>query len=181
MFDWPHAPPHRLFGPGTFFITAGTHLKRHYYRRREDLTRLTNLLLAQSSKHGLSLQAWSVFSNHYHLVVQGSGSALSEMLRELHSRAARELNARDGTPGRKVWFQFRDTELTFERSWLARLKYTHENPVRHGLAAKASDYPWCSASWFERVSSPAFVRTVQLFRLDRIRVPDDYDTEPVDD
>jgi putative transposase len=175
MFDWPHAPPHRFAGNGTYFITASTYLKRHYYRRADDLNRFLSLLFVLVRDAGLSLQAWSVFSNHYHLVAQGAGAALSEMLAELHSTTAREVNARDTTPGRKVWFQFRDTELTYERSWLARLKYTHQNPVKHGLVVNARDYPWCSASWFERVSSPALVRTIERFGLDRIQVPDDFE------
>jgi len=30
---------------------------------------------------------------------------------------------------------FWDTRLTFEKSWLARLKYVHHNPLYHGLVA----------------------------------------------
>jgi putative transposase len=178
MFDWPHAPPHRLDGNGTYFITGATYLKRHYYRRSDDLNRFLSLLFALAGNAKLSLQAWSVFSNHYHLVAQGAGLAMRAMLAELHSIAARELNARDAAAGRKVWFQFRDTELTYERSWLARLKYTHQNPVKHGLVTNARDYPWCSAGWFERVSNPAFVRTLDRFGLDRIHVSDDFEVAP---
>jgi putative transposase len=36
-------------------------------------------------------------------------------------------------------YEFWDTHLTFEKSWLARLHYVHHNPVHHGLAAVASD------------------------------------------
>jgi hypothetical protein len=39
-----------------------------------------------------------------------------------------------------VWFQSWDTQLTNEGSWLARLKYTHENAVHHGLVPQATHY-----------------------------------------
>jgi putative transposase len=180
MFDWPHAPIHRFAGDGIYFVTAATYLKQHYYRRRDDLDDLMSLMFDLAKEHGLSLQAWSIFSNHYHLVAQGEGASLQVMLSQLHSVAARRRNTADNSPGRKVWFQFRDPQLTYERSWLARLRYTHQNPVKHGVVANAVDYPWCSAAWFERNASQAFVRSIGRFKTDTIRVPDEFDVVSVD-
>jgi len=33
----------------------------------------------------------------------------------------------------ELWYEFWDTHLTFEKSWLARLNYVHQNPVKHGF------------------------------------------------
>ena len=175
MIDWPHAPVHRFSSNGIFFVTGGTYLKRHYYRDRQSLDALLDMLLGLAREHSISLQAWTVFSNHYHLVADCAGEALRLMLSELHSQQAIACNQRDNAEGRKVWYQFRDTELTFERSWLARLRYTHENAVKHGLVRVATDYPWCSASWFEKNASPSFVRSVRSFKIDRLNVVDDFD------
>jgi putative transposase len=73
-----------------------------------------------------------------------------------------------------VWFNFWDTKLTYERSYLARLNYVHQNPVRHGLVAKASQYRWCSAAWFERVTPPAMVKTIYGFKIDKLNIHDDF-------
>jgi len=86
-----------------------------------------------------------------------------------------ECNRLDDANGRKVWYQFRETQLTFERSWLARLRYTHQNAVHHRLVSAATQYRWCSASWFESNARPAFVKVVNSFKVDRINVPDDFD------
>jgi putative transposase len=177
MDDWPHAPPHRLTSDGTYFVTAGTYLKRHYYRRPADLDRFVTLLFGSARDQGVVLQAWCVFSNHYHLVVQASGPSLRAMLALLHSAASRELNKAQHEGGRRVWYQYRDTLLTYERSWLARLKYTHENAVKHGLVRDAVQYRWCSAASFARSATPAFLETLARFRLDRIQVADDFDVE----
>jgi len=64
--------------------------------------------------------------------------------------------------------------LTFERSWLARLNYVHQNPVKHGVVPVANQYPWCSAAWFERTASPAQVKTIYSFKTDRVNVYDDF-------
>jgi putative transposase len=177
MIDWPHAPLHRFAPQGIFFVTASTFLKRHYYSRASDLDRIRDSLFALARLYECHLQAWAFMSNHYHLVVESAGPALKAMLKKLHQSEGFACNQRDGVAGRQVWYQFRETELTYEKSWLARLRYTHENPVHHGLVSVASDYPWCSAGWFERTSSAAFRKTLASFKIDRVNVPDDF--EPI--
>lgn len=80
-------------------------------------------------------------------------------------------------PERKVWFQYWETRLTFEKSYLARLKYVHNNPVKHGLVRVATEYPWCSAAWFERTADRSFYRTITGLGIDKINVRDDYSPE----
>jgi putative transposase len=177
MFYWPHAPLHRFGSETTFFITAGTYLKQHFYRTPEALDELQALLFAKAAEYSCWLQAWSLLSNHYHLVIDGG--RVREMLARFHTEAAKALNSRDDKRGRRVWFQYWDKTLTFEASWLARLRYTHENPVHHGLVRTAKEYPWCSASWFERTARPSFVKTVQRMKIDSVKVYDPFDTKAV--
>lgn len=176
--DWPHAPLHRFSeAPAVYFVTAATYLKQHVYCSAERLDCLQQHVFDLTLEFGCWLQAWAIFSNHYHLVVtaERGGDWLRTMLSKLHKTEAIELNRLDGASGRKVWFQFRETELTFERSWLARLRYTHENAVHHGLVDDARKYRWCSASWFEREARRSFVESLKRFKIDRVNVPDDFD------
>jgi REP-associated tyrosine transposase len=129
------------------------------------------------------LEAWSVFSNHYHFVAQSPQSentaeSLSEMISLFHEKTAKWINKLDQQTGRKVWHNFWDTQLTFERSYLARLNYVHQNPVKHGLVLVATRYPWCSAAWFERTARPAQVKTIYAFKLDKVKVYDEYEAAP---
>jgi putative transposase len=39
-------------------------------------------------------------------------------------------------------------------------------------------YPWGSAAWFERIASPAQVRSIYRFKTDRVNVPDEFEVEP---
>ena len=175
MPDWPHAPLYRFEESGLYFITAGTNQKEHFFTNAAKLNTLQNLLFANAREHDCWLQAWALFANHYHLVIRcDEGAKLRKMLSRLHTESAIALNRCDNVKGRKVWFQFWDTQLTFERSWLARLRYTHENAVHHRLVARAANYPWCSASWFERTAAAAFVETVGRIKIDSVKVVDEY-------
>src|SRR5436190_17758338 len=89
-----------------------------------------------------------------------------DFLRHLHRELAIRLNRIDSTPGRRVMYEFWDTHLTFERSWLTRLNYVHQNAVKHGVVPVGNQYPWCSATWFESNARSAFVKSVYSFKTD---------------
>src|SRR5882672_5796689 len=66
--DWPHAPLHRLSEQGTYMVTAATLEQEHYFRGGERLCRLEAELLTLAKQMRWQLEAWAVFSNHYHFV-----------------------------------------------------------------------------------------------------------------
>jgi putative transposase len=174
--DWPHAPIHRLDTVGIYMVTGATLRKEHLFASDSKLSLLENHLLTLAKKYQWQLEAWAVFVNHYHFVARGRTEArdLDQFLNQLHSDTARELNYLDQSPGREVWFNFWDTKLTYERSYLARLNYVHQNAVKHGLVQVANQYPWCSAAWFERTASLAAVKTIYSFKTDKLNIHDDY-------
>jgi putative transposase len=47
---------------------CGTYLKRHHFQSSERLPLLWEALPRLAAKHSWNLQAWAVFSNHYHWV-----------------------------------------------------------------------------------------------------------------
>jgi putative transposase len=165
---------------GTFFVTASTYRREHFFRGADRLDVLQRGLLTLTAAQGWHLEAWAIFSNHFHFVAHspaqnGSAEGLSTMLQHLQSQTARWVNQLDGESSRQVWFNFWETRLTFPKSYLARLNYTHQNPVKHGLVTVANQYPWCSAPWFERTAKPNQVRKVYSLKIDRIQVLDDFD------
>jgi putative transposase len=174
--DWPHSPVHRLSENGAYIVTCGTHYKHPLFQDHDRLSFLRDALLKLAIRYNWQMQAWSVLSNHYHFVALASqnGSSLPKFLAHLHTMSAAHVNKIDGTPGRKVWFQYWDTLITYEKSYFARLNYVHNNPVKHGLVKVATEYPWCSASWFERTAEESFCKAVSSFKTDSVNVRDDF-------
>jgi putative transposase len=173
---WPHAPVHKLSEQGLYLVTAGTLHKQRLFNGSERLSLLEERLLALANRYRWQVEAWAVFPNHYHFVVRGcpESANLRRFITHLHADTARELNRLDGQPGRKVWHNFWDTKLTFEKSYFARLNYVHQNAVKHGIVPVANQYRWCSAVWFERVATPAMVQTIYSFKTDQVEVLDDF-------
>jgi putative transposase len=178
VIRWPHAPSH-VFGPsGTYIVTSSTYRKQHHFTSASKLNLLQEFFFTLAEKHAISLQAWAIFSNHYHFVAQVAvPEALSLFTRQLHSITARELNQLDHTPDRRVWFQYWETALTYERSYFARLHYVHRNPVHHGITRAATRYPWCSAAWFETEAPVSFRKTIYSVPCDTIRIADNFQVQ----
>lgn len=175
MSSWPHSPAHKLSGNGAWMVTAGTYSRQSFFDTPDKLDILQNGLLHLASRYGWLLQAWAVLSNHYHFVALAPPDPrLGRFISHLHTSTASALNRLDQAPGRRVWFQYWDSPITHEKSYLARLNYVHRNAVHHGFAADPASYAWCSAGWFEKTAERAFLKTVWEFPCDKLKVADDF-------
>ena len=176
---WHHSPLHCYEANRAYMITSGTLNKQHIFRGDVRLGLLQETLLTVLCDYHWLPQAWAIFSNHYHCVVlspeDGHGKVLKALVQRIHSETARKVNLLDETPGRRVWFQYRDTVLTYEKSYYARLNYTHNNAVKHGMVLESTQYPYCSASWFEQMAARAFYNKITSFKWDMVNVDDDYE------
>ncbi|HJT18649.1 MAG TPA: transposase [Thermoanaerobaculia bacterium] len=166
---------HRLKEAGAYCVTASTYLKQRFFHRRSQMDMLEEMFFTFATKFDWRLHAWSLFPNHYHFVgFCERPERLSPMLNAFHSATSRELNRLEGQPRRRVWFQFWDTQLTFPGSYMARLKYVQENPVHHNVVQCATEYRWCSASWFEKNAPRTFYNAIRGTKIDRVTIFDDF-------
>jgi putative transposase len=173
---YPHNPPH-YFVPNAMYMVTGAILHNRNLLiedRKKEL--ILQTLLQRSSTFGWDMQAWAILNNHYHFVARApeNVNTLSKLIRQVHSITAIELNKWDKTPGRQIWFNYWDTCLTNENSYLARLNYVHTNPVKHGLVDNPMDYPFCSYRWFRKQGSEELKKQVFNQPIDRIKIFDNF-------
>jgi len=130
-------------------------------------------MLRLASLYDWHFEAWAVFSNHYHFVAHSPEDVgtLRKFISRLHTETAIYVNRLDQKPGRKIWHNFWETQITYEKSYLARLHYVHQNAVKHGLVRLGNR---CSAAWFERTATPAMIETIYGFKTDAVNVFDDF-------
>jgi REP-associated tyrosine transposase len=175
----PHTPLHKFSYQGAYIVTASTYERKLLYLENEHLDFLTNELHRKALKFEWRLDAWAVFPNHYHFIAHplGNPKSMPAFIKEFHGSTAHHLNKIENKQGRRVWCQYWDTQLTFHNSYLARLKYVQENPVRHGIVSNSIDYAWCSEAYFRKSASKPFQQTLDKFKTDTINVVDDFDLE----
>jgi putative transposase len=171
-----HSPSHLFLPGGTYIVTASTYLKELFFNTPAKRDFLQQTLFEEAERWGWKLEAWAIMANHYHFIGKSPAKAdtLVHLITALHSKTAILINKLDNTRGRKVWYRYWDTCLTYERSYLARLNYVHNNPVKHHLVANAEEYRWCSMTWFVNNAEPAFQRIVLSFKTDQVSINDEY-------
>lgn len=103
------------------------------------------------------LLEWVVMPNHCHVLIeQIEGVSLGKIVLSWKNYTARWINgyksragarlSRENSDDGKVWHrEYWDRYIRNERHFLAARDYIIMNPVKAGLVAKPSDWPWSSA------------------------------------
>jgi putative transposase len=95
--------------------------------------------------HRWNCYAFCLMGTHYHLVVAAERPALSAGLQRLNGVYAQLFNGRHDRTGHLFGDRFHAWVIADERHLRATCAYVLENPVRAGLCATASEWPWSAA------------------------------------
>jgi putative transposase len=174
--EYRHYPPH-LFCPNAIYVITGSIMKkRHLMDSNEKKRFFCETLFKRVLQHNWQLEAWACLSNHYHFVARApeNASTMTTLIREVHSLSARYINAIDNETGRRIWWNYWDTCIRDERSYLSILRYVHENPVKHCVVEKAEDYPFCSYRWFIDVTNHEIQRKVLAQPIAYVQIYDEF-------
>jgi putative transposase len=93
------------------------------------------------------LHGFVVMPNHVHLLATPDVSLpkLTKSLKGITAKRANEMLASTGKPF--WWDESYDHLVRHDREFEKIRSYIEQNPVRAGLASKASEYRWSSAGW----------------------------------
>jgi hypothetical protein len=111
--------------------------------------------------------------NHYHLVVETTGSNLSAGVQLLNGRYAQAFNARYSLVGHLFQGRFHSVLVCADEHLIELSRYLAWNPVRAGLCARPEDWPWGSYRAVIGTSPPpAFLdvkRLLEYFAEETVR------------
>lgn len=173
---YQHVPPHYFVPNAKYMVTGAIAHKQSILRNDKYKYFFLQTLFEKANLFDWELEAWAVLDNHYHFIAQAPDNStnLRKILQQTHSITAIQFNRWDNTSGRQVWQNYWDTCITYEKSYLARLRYVHENPIKHGLVDNAIDYPFCSYKWFREQGDNDFKEQVVNQPIDKVNLFDDF-------
>jgi len=175
---YAHSPPHLFRSNFKYLVTGSTYLKKHFLASENSKGRLLDSIVKGCEKYNWVLEDWVILNNHYHLMLNAPDKAdtLGATFKEIHKFTAMWLkeNFPDLKDEKKIFYNYWDSCITFEKSYFARLNYIYYNPIRHGYVEEASDYIWCSYKY--RVNAePEYVKDLKgRFPWDKVKVKDDF-------
>ena len=172
----PNTPPHWFVPNAIYMVTGAVLYKQPLLNTDEKLANFCETLIERAKMMGWGLDAWFVMRHHYHFVGRSPEDArsLKSLIQAVHSINAKFVNRIDGTPGRKVWYNYWDSCIQSERSYRARLNYVIMNPVKHGLVQHPAEYQFSSYRWFYQNTEPDFRKFVLDESADDEIILDDF-------
>ena len=106
----------------------------------EDTERFVDLLDRARERDGLTVLAWCLLSNHYHLAVRTGPIPLSHTLGFVQASFAQGYNRRSHGSGPLWQSRYKAKLVEDERYLMPLIAYIHLNPVAAGLVADPADH-----------------------------------------
>jgi len=174
---YAHTPPHLYRAGAKYFITASTYRKTRFFDDAAKEKLLSSLFKA-CENHGWKLEDWVILDNHYHIMLDAPEGALnlSELVAEYHKFTAMIIkkDTQEAVTSKRIFNNYWDTCITYEKSYYARLNYLYNNPVKHGYVPHAQDYKWGSFYFRYRSDYKYIEKLIKEFPCDKISINDDF-------
>ena len=113
-----------------------------YFREEEEARGFVSRLRDVVERDDLTVYAWCLMSNHYHLAVRAGVVPLDRPMKTLQQRVTRGINARHRVYGPMWQGRFRCKVVDDQRYLDQLLIYIHLNPLQAGLVADPAEYRW---------------------------------------
>lgn len=131
-------------GTADWHVFARGSRRMELFRDREDFLNFISILEYALAASGGVLWAFTLMTNHYHLVLRASSSQLTACMRRLNTMYSTYHNRKYGLVGHAFdgpYQAYRQGSLTL---LLRCIAYVFLNPVTGGLVGKPEDYSWTS-------------------------------------
>lgn len=132
-----------------FHVINRTARRVPVFIRPTDYRAFLDVLGAGLDRYPVRLMAYTVMSNHWHLVVGPDGTeALPRFMRWVSATHAVRWHHRHGTVGQGALYKgrYQARPVATAASLVRVCRYVERNALAAGLVKRAEDWPWCSLS-----------------------------------
>src|SRR3989338_5916662 len=153
------ARPLRLQYPGAWDHVMNRGWRRQeIFRNKRDYTTFLDLLGQCAQLFELEVHAYSLMSNHYHLLVRTPRGNLSRAMRHLNGVYTQKFNRCYRLDGALFRGRYKAI-LVYDDSYVMELvRYIHSNPWRAGLEKKRGTHSWTShRGYMKKGESPTWL------------------------
>ena len=136
----------RFFAPdGPLHVIQRGNDRQVIFRAPEDRLRFLDLIRHAMRRHGVSIHAYVLMTNHVHFLLTPSGrDAVSGMMQSVGRVYVQWFNGRYRRTGTLWEGRYKATVVEDERYLLTCMRYIELNPVRARMVKSPGEHPWSS-------------------------------------
>jgi len=129
---------------GMYHILARGISQQRIFEQAEDYEQFLDFLFETKKKSGFTLYAYTLMSNHVHLLLKEGPEPVSQIFKRLGTRYAQWFNVKYERSGHLFQNRFNSEPVENDNYFLTALIYIYQNPVKAGLCEINADYQWSS-------------------------------------
>ena len=139
------ARPLRIEYEGAYYhVFSRGNKKQAVFRTHGDRRTFLNTLARMAERFDVSIFAYVLMDNHYHLLMRTNRPNLSKSMHWLGTTYTTLFNLSNVQTGHLFQGRFKSLLVENETYLLQLSYYIHRNPLRAGLVNRLVDYPWSS-------------------------------------
>ncbi|MBI2803285.1 MAG: transposase [Gammaproteobacteria bacterium] len=167
----PRRPRIHLAGGIYHVILRGNHRQQIFYCDSDrDLIETTIARAIRANDTHIHAYCW--MSNHIHLAVQVGTRPLGHFMQSIASQYARRVQRNLLTTGHLFERRYKAILINDTAYLVSLVRYIHRNPVRAGLVAEPTDYPWSSHRAYVGLTAVSWLTTESILALFGSRLGD---------
>jgi putative transposase len=161
------ARPLRIeFSGALYHVTSRGDRREAIFEDDEDRNLFLSVLAEVVDRFNWMCHAYSLMTNHYHLVIETPDGNLSKGMRQLNGFFTQATNRRHNRSGHLFQGRFKGILVDKDSYLLELTRYVVLNPVRAGIVKHPGKYAWSSyQAMMGKVSSPKWLETDGLLSL----------------
>ena len=136
--------PRIEFSGALYHVIVRGNQRQEIFHDEADYRKYLSLLCAYKERYQSKLFAYTLMSNHVHLIIETGETPLSKVLQGLNQSYTQYYNLRWRTVGHLFQGRYKAILCDRDEYLLALVRYIHLNPVRAGIVEEASRYLWSS-------------------------------------
>jgi REP element-mobilizing transposase RayT len=157
--------PRIEFSGAFYHVIVRGNQRQEIFHDRVDYCKYLSLLWRYKERYGFKLFAYTLMSNHVHLIIQTAKTPLSKILQGVNQSYTQYYNLRRRTVGHLFQGRYKAILCDKDEYLLALIRYIHLNPVRARVVERASKYFWSSHRAYMGIERASEVELDEVLRM----------------
>ncbi len=132
------------------------HNRENIFHDEIDMAATLRILEAIHTQHSISISAYCIMTNHYHLLLKTEKTPLSTIIKHFQKQYADYYNKRYHRSGSVFDKRFNSKAFPYPKDLLTVSRYIHRNPVRTKIPMvdRMEQYPYGSYQYYKQTRNP---------------------------